>query len=395
MGGRPLKEHPMTRLWTLVLALSLSGCAGHPPAEQAESAEATPTPGIVTLDAAGAQAVALATTKATSRRLTVRQEVPGAITHRPEAEALVHAPVAGQVVAVHARVGDRVATGAPLLTLRSAERAGAQAEYLKALGQRRLAAKAHARERQLFGAELASRQELDEAAQKLEAAELDVAQAAEGLRVLGYGDDELSALARRNRVAVTHVVRAPRAGTVVARDVAVGEAVAPDHEPPLFRLLDLGTVRVEAELPERELLAVKPGQAAEVALVALDGRAVAGRVVTVSPVLDANTRTGRAAIDVPNPKGQLKPGMSARVRIDAGARAVLALPMAAVQEESGQAYAYVALGDDRYRETALKLGARLDGAIEVLSGIQPGDTVVTQGSFDLRSQARKAQFGGD
>jgi cobalt-zinc-cadmium efflux system membrane fusion protein len=385
----------MTRLWTTLLALSLSGCAAHPPAEQAESAEASPSPGIVTLDATGARSVALATTTAASRKMTVRQEVPGTITHRPEAEALVNAPVAGQVVAVHARVGDRVATGAPLLTMRSAERAGAEAAYLKALGQKRLAAKAHAREKQLYGAELASRQELDEAAQKLEAAELDVAQAAEGLRVLGYGDGELAALARRNRVAVAHVVRSPRAGTVVARDAAVGEAVSPDHEPPLFKLLDLGTVRVEAELPERELLAIKPGQLAEVALVALDGRAVSGRVVAVSPVIDANTRTGRAAIDVPNPQGLLKPGMSARVRIDVGARQVLALPMAAVQEESGQAYAYVALGGDRYRETALKLGARLDGAIEVLSGIRPGDTVVTQGSFDLRSQARKAQFGGD
>jgi multidrug efflux pump subunit AcrA (membrane-fusion protein) len=118
-------------------------------------------------------------------------------------------------------------------------------------------------------------------------------------------------------------------------------------------------------------------------------------VVAVSPVIDAGTRTGRALIDVPNSQGRLKPGMSARVRIDVGARQVLALPMAAVQEESGQAYAYVALGGDRYRETALKLGARLDGAIEVLSGVRPGDTVVTQGSFDLRSQARKAQFGGD
>jgi cobalt-zinc-cadmium efflux system membrane fusion protein len=282
-----------------------------------------------------------------------------------------------------------------LLTIRSAARAGAEADYLKALGQRRLAAKAHARERQLFGAELASRQELDEAAQKLEASELDVAQAAEGLRVLGYGDGELSALSRRNRVAVAHVVTAPKAGTVVERHAAVGEAVSPDHEPPLFRLLDLGTVRVEAELPERELLAVKAGQAAEVALVALDGRGVPGRVVAVSPLIDAGTRTGRALIDVPNAQGRLKPGMSARVRIDVGARQVLALPMAAVQEESGQAYAYVALGGDRYRETALKLGARLDGAIEVLSGVRPGDTVVTQGSFDLRSQARKAQFGGD
>ncbi|MNT02865.1 Cobalt-zinc-cadmium resistance protein CzcB [compost metagenome] len=350
---------------------------------------------MVALDSAAATAVKLQTAAVGHERLRMRQDVPGSISHRPEAEALVHAPVAGQVVAVHARVGDRVKAGAPLLTLRSAARAQAQAGYLKAIGEARLARQAKARQARLFGAELASKQELEEAAQKLEAAELAVAEAAEGLRVLGYGDGELAALARRNRVAIEHVVAAPRAGTVIERHVAVGEAVAPERGEPLFKLQDLSVVRIEADLPERELLAVKPGQPAEVLLAALDGRAVAGRVVAVAPVLDAASRTGRAAIDVPNAQGQLRPGMSARVRIDVGARRVLAVPVAAVQEESGKAYAYVSLGGDRYRETPVTLGARLDGLIEVTSGLQPGDTVVTTGSFDLRSQARKAQFGGD
>lgn len=383
------------RLIALALALTLAGCAPKA-AEKAEApAEPSAPQGVVKLSVEVARTLGVVTEAVVKRRVAVRQDVLGQIAYRPEAETVVHVPVAGQVTAVSVKVGDVVGAGAPLLTLRSAERAGAQAAYLKALGEARLAARADARARQLYKAELASKQELDEAAQKREAADLAVMQASQALRVLGYGDGELASLARRGRVALDQVITAPRAGTVAERHVALGEVVSPAHEAPLVRLLDLSVVRVEADLPERDLLAVRPGQTAQVALEALGDRAVTGRVVGLSPVVDPSTRTGKALVDVPNPGGRLRPGMSCRVRIETGQREMLVVPDAALQEESGKAYVYQPLGDGAYQETAVKLGARLDGGVEVVSGLAPGAVVVTKGSFDLRSQARKAMFGGE
>ncbi|MNL70981.1 hypothetical protein D3C87_1960610 [compost metagenome] len=71
------------------------------------------------------------------------------------------------------------------------------------------------------------------------------------------------------------------------------------------------------------------------------------------------------------------------------------MPLAAVQREDARAYAYTPLGGDRYKEVALKLGERYGDYLEVREGLSEGMTVVTQGSFDLRAQARKDLFGGE
>lgn len=383
--------------YALLLLAGLSACAHEPPAEhppEAPTAEAAADP-IVALAPEVQRSIGLRTAKAERRSVPVSQYVLGQVTARPEAEAVVHAPISGRIVALHAAIGDRVAKGAVLATVESAELGAAQASYLKAVGAARLADREAGRVEKLFAAELSSRKELEGARAERETARLAQAEAAEQLRVLGYTDADLQRLARRGRVDTRQAVLAPAAGTVIAREAALGDRAVPDAEAPMFRLLDLSTVRVEAELPERDFLAVKPGQSAAVALEALGGRTVPGRVVKLSPVLDPASRTGKALVDVPNRDGGLRPGMSCRVRIETGRQATLLVPALAVQQEARQAYAYVQESPNRFREAPLKLGAQIGADYPVLSGLQPGDTVVTTGSFDLRAQARKAQFGGD
>ena len=96
-----------------------------------------------------------------------------------------------------------------------------------------------------------------------------------------------------------------------------------------------------------------------------------------------------------NPDGKLKPEMFANVRIELGNRRVLAVPRAAVQAEDRRRLVYVPLGGDAFKEVPVRLGTAYAAYDEVLSGLQPGDVVVTRGSFDLHAQARKASFGGE
>lgn len=384
--------------WSLTLAALLVGCAQEKPPEQpAEPPEAASqaTPTTLTITPEVQRAIGLATAPVERKAVPMRQDVPGQVAARPEAESVVHAPIAGRIVSLHATIGDRVAKGALLAILESAELGAAQAAYLKAAGAERLAEREYARVQKLFAAELSSRKELDASAAEREAARVARAEAAQQLRVYGATDADLAALVRRGRVETRQAVRAPAAGTVVERDAALGDRARPDAEAPMFRLLDLTTVRVEADLPERDFLAVKPGQSAAIALESLAGKALSGRVVQLAPILDAQTRTGKAMVDVPNPQGLLRPGMSCRVRIETGRRDALMIPASAVQLEEGKAYAYVKEGAETFREAHLTLGPQIADAFEVKSGVAAGATVVTKGSFDLRAQARKAQFGGE
>ena len=376
----------------LALTTTLAGCA---PAERGEPARPATPPGVVAPAPEALRAMGIQTTAVARTRSAVHLELLGQVLARPEAEAVVHAPLSGHVTAVWAAVGDRVARGAPLVELRSAELGRAQAAYLQALGEHRLAAGEHARQRRLYADALASRRELEEAEQHDATARLKLVQATEDLRVLGLADGALAALARRGRVAPLHVVRAPVAGTVAARHATLGDRVGPDDGQALFELVDLAIVRVEADVPERDMRHVRAGQGVGLTFDALGGRALPGRVARVAPRIDGASRTGRALIDVPNPRGELHPGMSARARIQTGERLVLTVPAAAVQREGERAFVYAVRREGGFREAPLVLGPRIGDAFAVTAGLAQGDEVVVKGAFDLRAEARKASFGGD
>lgn len=378
----------------VVTLMLLVGCSKHADTAAPEAAEASASDEVV-LPESARRLITLETGSAERRPVLASQDAMGQIVARPEGESVVLATIGGHLVVLHAKVGDRVNAGAPLATLKSAELGEAQAAYLKARGEADLARREVARVTKLIAAEVAATKDLEAAKQREEAATVTRAQARERLRVLGLEDREVATLERRSRIDPMVLLRAPMAGTVVARAATVGQYVSPEATDALFRLMDLDTVRVEADLSERDFVAVRAGQEATVSLAAIPEQPYRGRVVRLSPTLDPSTRTGDVSIDLPNASGRLRPGMSVKVSFAFSRRGVLSVPVAAVQREDQKAFVYVPLGGDRYKEVGLKLGSRYGDYQEVLSGLDAATPVVTRGSFDLRSQARKALFGGE
>jgi|GEM_PF-2379397 len=372
----------------------LPGCSQAPETESNahSDAHAEEDAGIVHFPEESRKLVAFATGSVELKAFTTTREAPGQITSRPEAESVVHAPLSGHLVKLHAKVGDRVDAGAPLATLSSAALGSAQAEYLKAKGEADLARRERKRQRGLLDADLGSKQELDAAEQRDAAAQLSLAQAKEELRVMGLDD---AAIAGLKRIDPQVVLKAPMAGTIVDRHAAVGQYVVPDSAEPLFELLDLRTVRVAADLPERDFLSLSKGLSATITIPALPGSAFNGKVVALSPTIQADSRTGQALIDLPNPDGKLKPGMTVTVAVKLDRPGTSTVPVAALQREGDRSFIYVPRGEDRYEEVVVRAGEANHDVVELLEGPAPGTAIVTQGSFDLRSQARKEQFGGD
>lgn len=214
------------------------------------------------------------------------------------------------------------------------------------------------------------------------------------LRALDVPEEEIARLRRTGRAARRVAVRAPADGVVTEKMAVEGMRVGPEE--PLYKTAGLSPVWVVAEVQERDLGAVRPGQRARADLVAFPGRTFGGTVEFVYPSLTPETRTGRARIVVPNPDQALRAGMYADVEIEAPAGGasgpVLAVPPSAVLDSGTRQAVLVEKGEGRFEPREVRLGTRGDDAVQVLEGLKAGERVVVGANFliDAESNLRAA-----
>ena len=272
---------------------------------------------------------------------------------------VVQPRAAGWVEKLYVRaVNDPVRRGQLLLELYAPDILAAQEEYL-------LAAKAAQRD--------PADRALEQAAQRR-------------LSLLGLSDEQIRVLAASGKASRRVAVYATSDGVVSELGVREGMAVTPGT--PMFSLLDLSSVWVTAEIPEAQAGWVAPGAAAEIAVPALPGRVLQGRVEYVYPQLDGTTRTLQVRVRLPNPGLKLKPGMYARVGIRSeGAKESVLVPSEAVISTGTRSVAIVAEGEGRFAAVEIKIGDEADGRTEILEGLAAGQTVVVSGQFLIDSEA--------
>ncbi|WP_425259789.1 efflux RND transporter periplasmic adaptor subunit [Rubrivivax sp. RP6-9] len=269
--------------------------------------------------------------------------------------SIVQARAPGFVERVHARApGDVIAAGAPLAEVLHPDWLAAQREYfaVRATNDETLALAARAR-----------------------------------LALLGMPVGLIERIEADGRPQALTTIVAPSGGLIAELMVRRGMTVSAGAT--LARINGLGTVWVEAAVPEALAAAVAPGQRAELRLVAFPGEVLRGRVAAVLPEASRDTRTLRVRVEVPNPGGRLRPGMSGQVRLaGAGAGAeVVTVPAEAVIRTGRRALVHVLDAPGRYRPVAVELGAEIDGRVAVLRGLAAGQQVVASGQFLIDSEA--------
>jgi cobalt-zinc-cadmium efflux system membrane fusion protein len=187
-------------------------------------------------------------------------------------------------------------------------------------------------------------------------------------------------------------VRAPRAGTVLEGHANPGEYVEAGKE--LFVVSDLSEVWVWAALKDADLAAVSAAGKAEAIIEGPAGIVANGRVDLVSGTVSEQTRTARARIVVANPRGALRPGMFVTVRIagsDAGA--AVAVPKVAVLADEGRTFVFVHREGDYWVRRPVTLGRSLDDKVEIVAGLAPGQRIIADGSFLLKSDVLRSKMG--
>jgi Cu(I)/Ag(I) efflux system membrane fusion protein len=310
-------------------------------------------PGTVSISPRVAQNLGIRTAEARRGTLERRFEAVGTVAYNERGVVQLQARSQGFVEKLHARAPlDPVKKGAPLVEILYPEWAGAQEEYLLL--------------RESPG-------ELADAARRR-------------LVLLGMSEAEIAAVERAGRTRARITLHAPISGVIAELGVREGMTVMPGAT--LFRLVDLSTVWVNAEVPEAQAAWLRPGAEVEARVAAYPEAAFAGRIGAILPEVSAQTRTLRARIELANPDERLKPGMFATLAFrDAGGAPGVLVPSEAVIRTGTRDVVIVALGEGKFRAAPVEVGAEAGGQSEIRKGLQPGERVVLSGQFLIDSEA--------
>ncbi|MBX3565885.1 MAG: efflux RND transporter periplasmic adaptor subunit [Sphingomonas sp.] len=318
----------------------------------ADGAGGDAAPGV-TVDPAARQSLGLRVVEAKMGRLASTLDVTGTIDFNQRDVAIIQARSGGFVQRVYARApGDVVRAGAPIADLLLPEWGGAQTEYLSV---RRL-----------------GKPELTSAARQR-------------LKLLGMSDGLIASVERTGRPNGVVTITTPISGVIQTLDARAGVTLSMGQT--LAQVNGLGTVWLNAAVPEARAADVRIGQAASATLTSFPGETFAGRVIAILPTAQADSRTLTVRIELANRGGRLRPGMFASVALEGDAKQVLLVPSEAVIRTGTRAIVMLAAGDGRYHPAEVRIGRDAGGQTEIIAGLAPGEKVVASGQFLLDSEA--------
>jgi len=330
----------------------------------------------------------------------------------PEDHVAVIGPVnQGRIVRLYAGQGTKVRKGQKLAELESADIDQAEADYLKALAdyenarrssaaEVKLAQESYDRNKQLYEQKITAGKNLQAAEHDLEVAKAAAENSVNGtkaaltaarrhLLILGISDATIDALPKRTDLAAVFSLNSPIDGIVVERNATIGASVGTDAN--LFKIIDLSRVWIDANVFEKDLQQVRPGQEVKLTVPAFPGSTFSGRVILINSVVDPDTRTVKVRTEVANPDGRLKPDMFANVQIvTALNRTAISIPQSAVLNDEGKTIVFVADGNG-YKKRQVQAGIQNNDRVEIVDGLTAGDKVVVKGNYLLLQQSRPGE----
>jgi Cu(I)/Ag(I) efflux system membrane fusion protein len=318
---------------------------------------AGPDAGGVAVSPRMAQSLGIRIAEVKSGSLDQRIEAVGSVGWNERAVVVVQTRSGGFVERLHARAPlDMVKRGAPLIELLAPDWAAAQEEYL-----------------------LLSRNTSKEAEELVRAAR-------QRLLLLGMSEEQIQRVEADGKPRTRITLYAPIDGAIA--ELSVREGMTVTSGAMLFRLVDLASVWVTAEIPEAQATWLRPGSGVQASVSAWPGEIFRGRVGAILPEVNAATRTLRARIELANPGAKLKPGMFATlVFTSGGKRKALIVPSEAVIRTGERSVVMQAEGENNFRVQQVEIGLDAHGETEILKGLAAGDKIVVSGQFLIDSEA--------
>jgi cobalt-zinc-cadmium efflux system membrane fusion protein len=363
----------------------------------------------LTLEPEAQKNIGLEKQQADARSVIEVLQVTGSVGPNETRMAHIRPLTQGRILEVSVTLGDKVRAGQTLAiydNIELGELLGqysvGQAALAKAAADAEAAQKSLERARNLVAMGAVAQAEVERRAAEFAGAtaaintqRAELARVEEKMHRYGLTDEDIREAmqtGREHREVSRTAVRAPLGGVITKYDLAQGEVVGTDRE--LFTISDLSTVWVQADVYEKDIAAVRKNLTVKVTVDAYPGEVFEGRVTYISDLLDPKTRTAKVRCEVANPSGRLKVDMFATISIPTPrGRTATMVPSAAVQQIDDQAVVFIVRSDKEFERRNVTVGVRDGEWVEIVTGLKPKETVVTTGSFDLKSLLLRGQIG--
>jgi cobalt-zinc-cadmium efflux system membrane fusion protein len=323
--------------------------------------------------------------KASGGQISTEISMQGSLEAQPDSVAHVVPRMQGVVKEVRKKLGDSVKKGETLAVIESRDLADIKTAWLAAREKRTLASSAFKREEELFNKKIVSEQDYLSAKKELSAAQIEYDGTKQKIQSLGLDPEQI---AEPGASLVRFDLKAPLKGVVVERHLTVGETTK--EAEPAFVIAELSKVLAVLQIYPKDLPFVKVGLKAKITL---SGglETTEGQVLFLSPILDAQTRSANAHVMVDNASGNFRPGLFVNANISLGAaEAALLVSRKAMQKVEGKEVIFVQT-DEGFIPSPIEIGKSNSEWVEVLSGLEPEETYVSEGSFLLKAELAKSE----
>jgi len=354
-------------------SIVLSGCSARANAAQSDrDLRPASAEGVVRIAEASRQFIVVEPAWGDAPTASLR--APARVEFRDGALSRLAAPLNGRVIGVHVRTGDRVKAGDALVDLDCPDAAAARSSIATVTANLSEARVALERERRMLEQGVGIEREKLAAETRVAELESELARAQAEAAFVGSGSG------------ASIVLRAPISGTVISRKATEGMAVQQGSDP-IVEIGDPSALWIVADVFERDLPLLREGATARVDLPAAHG-ALDGRVSSIGSVVASGLRTAPIRITLSSDSGPLRPGMYGQADIATPpATGSLTLPAEAVLVKGKDTVVYVEKDRTTFVRRSLVVGQSVDGRVHVISGLAPGDRVVTHGALLLDGAA--------
>jgi cobalt-zinc-cadmium efflux system membrane fusion protein len=337
------------------------------------------------VDLSDKQAATLKIAAVGSRDFTLFKTAVGTIDFNEDLLVQVFSQYPGKILQANFNIGDDVKAGEILFTIDSPDLLQAESTLLAAAGVLELEKRILARAINLLKTGGGAQKDVEQATSDQQTAEGNFKAARDSVRIFGKTDAEIDEVVDKRRVDSTLLVPSPIAGRIVARSAAPGFLTQPGNAPAPYSVADLSTMWMVANVIETDAPAYKLGQDVEVTVPAYPGTVFKGHVTAVGSIIDPSSRRQLVRSEIDDPQHLLRSGMFASFVIHVGDPVrSLAVPMnGIVREGDGTMTVWVTTDRRHFVKRTVKIGLQQDDWDQILEGLQPGETVVTDGAVFL------------
>ncbi|MFH0735263.1 MAG: efflux RND transporter periplasmic adaptor subunit [bacterium] len=375
------------------LSLTFIGCGKTGQAEDNESTSNETGSSLIVLSKEAQENINLETELITENNLTGTIKIPGVMLPNQDNEALVGSLLEGRVNKVLVNVGSYVNQGQELMLIEGISIGEIESAFLKSKAQLDFTETNYKRIKLLYEQNISAQKSLLEAEAEYNKASAEFMAEDKRIHSIGLDDaDILNDNGKNNHSKGLYSIKAPISGVITERNVVIGQLIDPATN--AFRIINTSKLLVEGQIFENDINKIAGFPEIKISTTTYPNKTFTGNVISISDVIDPNTRTIKLLANVNNGNKLLKPQMFCEISVPiSGTAKGIIINEKCLIRDGNNFFVFVQQSDTTFEKIKVTLGSKINEKVEIVKGLKLGDKIVTDGVFDIKSEMLKETFG--